>query len=110
MKIYLEQLNFKDITVLTILLSKYFFIQQIEFSLNDPNKTEPKPKRKIYKPIILSKEEKTKIEKEKKNRLRTVGTAGNHPSTFGWAGRNVPSGQYDQKWRTRGHSRRSECR
>ena len=72
LKIYLEQLNSKDISVISILLSKYFFIQQIEFSLNDPNKTEPKPKRKIYKPIILSKEEKTKIEKEKKNRLRDI--------------------------------------
>ena len=72
LKIYLEQLNSKDITVLTILLSKYFYFQQIEVSLNDPNKTEPKPKRKIYKPIILSKEEKAKIEKEKKIRLRDI--------------------------------------
>ena len=72
LKIYIENLKFKDISVISELLSKYFYFQQIELSLNDPNKVEQKPKRKIYRPIILSKEEKEKIEKEKKIREKDI--------------------------------------
>ena len=70
LKLYLEKLTYKDISVISMLLSKYYYFQQIEISMTDPNKSEPITTRKSYRPIILSKEEKTKIEKEKKIKIR----------------------------------------
>ena len=62
LKLYLEKLTYKDISVISMLLSKYYYFQQIEISMTDPNKSEPITTRKSYRPIILSKEEKSKIE------------------------------------------------
>ena len=70
LKLYLEKLTYKDISVISMLLSKYYYFQQIEISMTDPNKSEPITTRKSYRPIILSKEEKSKIEKEKKIKIR----------------------------------------
>ena len=70
LKLYLERLTFKDISVISKLLSKYYYFQQIEVSMFDPNKLETTTTRKTYRPIILSKEEISKIENEKKIKLR----------------------------------------
>ena len=71
-KLFLEKLKFKDISVISNLLSKYYCFQQIEISLSEINKPQNITKRKSYKPIILTKEEKSKIEKETKIRFRTI--------------------------------------
>ena len=70
LKLYLERLTFKDISVISKLLSKYYYFQQIEVSMFDPNKLETTTTRKTYRPIILSKEEISKIENEKKIKLK----------------------------------------
>ena len=71
-KIYLENLKLKDITVLTELLSKYFYFQQIEISPSDPNKQESTTTRRKYREPILTEEEKSRIEKDKKIKQRDL--------------------------------------
>ena len=66
LKLFLDRLAFNDISIISQLLTKYFFFQQIEIYPSDPDKIEPSPKRKIYRPPVLTPEEKSKIEKEKK--------------------------------------------
>ena len=66
LKLFLDNLSFNDITIISQLIRKYFFFQQIEICSSDPDKPEPSPKRKIYRPPIITPEEKSKIEKEKK--------------------------------------------
>ena len=71
-KLFLEKLKFKDISVISNLLSKYYCFQQIEISFSEANNSQNITKRKSYKPIVLTKEEKSKIEKETKIRFRTI--------------------------------------
>ena len=65
LKLFLEKLNLKDIAVITTLLSKFYYFQQIEISPNDPNKSEQTTTRKKYRNFIVSEEEKTKKKREK---------------------------------------------
>ena len=66
LKLFLDRLTFNDISIISQILTKYFYFQQIEIYPSDPDKIEPSPKRKIYRPPVLTPEEKSKIEKEKK--------------------------------------------
>ena len=72
LKLFLEKFNYKDISVLSILLSKYYFFQQLEISPNDPNKSEINTTKKKYGHPVLSEEEKSKIKKEKYLRERDM--------------------------------------
>ena len=72
LKLFLEKFNYKDISVLSILLSKYYFFQQLEISPNDPNKSETNTTKKKYGHPVLSEEEKSKIKKEKYLRERDM--------------------------------------
>ena len=65
LKIYIDKLTFNDISIICELLTKYLYFQQIEIFSSDPNKDDHVPKRKIYRPISLSKEQKNKMLKEK---------------------------------------------
>ena len=71
-KLFLDHLTYKDISIISDLLSKYYFFQQIEVYITDPNKTEPTTTRKRYRPPILTEEEKNKIEKEKKLKQQSI--------------------------------------
>ena len=71
--LFLDQLNLKDITVITELLLKYFYIQKIEISESDPNKPEPfKTYRQKFRPIPLSDSQKKQIERDKKNKQKSL--------------------------------------
>ena len=72
LKLFLDHLSFNDITIISQLIRKYFFFQQIEIYSSDPDKPEPSPKRKIYRPPILTPEEKSKLEKEKKLKEQSI--------------------------------------
>jgi len=71
-KLFLENLSLKDITVINELLSKYYYFQQIELSPSDPNKQELSLTRRKYREPILTEEEKSKIEKDKKIKQRDI--------------------------------------
>ena len=71
-KLFLDHLTYKDISIISELISKYYFFQQIEVYIADPNKTEPTTTRKIYRPPMLTKEEKNKIEKEEKLKRQSI--------------------------------------
>ena len=67
--LFLDQLNLKDITVITELLLKYFYIKKIEISESDPNKPEPfKTYRQKFRPIPLTDSQKKQIERDKARR------------------------------------------
>ena len=65
LKLFFDNVHLKDITIISKILSEFFFLQSIQISPSDPEKPEPPPKRN-YKPIWIAEEEKKKKLKEKK--------------------------------------------
>ena len=61
LKIYINSFNQKDILVLSILLSKYFFFNSIELGLYDPNKGEEEKSINQKKEKYLYQNEKERI-------------------------------------------------
>ena len=65
-KIFFESFTIKDITIISQLLSKYFFLESIIISPSDPDKPEEQTPKRQYKPFWIAQEEKIKRLKEKK--------------------------------------------
>ena len=65
LKIYLNSLNPKDISVLSIILSKYYYFKSIEIASSDPTKT------KNYD-VNMKKREKFLYQKEKERKKKKM--------------------------------------
>ena len=68
LKLFFEHLSIKDITILSQILSKFYFLQSIQISPNDPEKPDELPSKRNFRPEWIIKEEKKKKLKEKKIR------------------------------------------
>ena len=66
LKLFFENFSIKEMTIISRILSKFFFLQSIQISPSDPEKPEELPTKRNFKPAFIIKEEKKKKETEKK--------------------------------------------
>ena len=66
LKLFFEHFSIKEMTIISRILSKFFFLQSIQISPSDPEKPEEPPTKRNFKPAFIIKEEKKKKETEKK--------------------------------------------
>jgi hypothetical protein len=70
LKIYLNKLNPKDISVLSIILSKYYYFKSIEIASSDPTKTKNyDPNMKKREKIFYQNEKERKSKENEKNQI-----------------------------------------
>ena len=74
LKLFFDHLSIKDITILSQILSKFYFLQSIQISPNDPEKPDELPSKRNFRPEWIIKEEKKKKLKEKKIREEKIRT------------------------------------
>ena len=65
-KIFFNQFSIRDITIISQILSEFYFLQSIQISPHDPEKPEEIPSKRKYLPsFVLQKENKRKLKERK---------------------------------------------
>ena len=73
-KIFFDHFSIRDITIISQILSEFFFLQSIQISPHDPEKPEELPPKRKYLPAFLEQKEKMKKLKERKMKQEKYNT------------------------------------
>ena len=68
LKIFFDHFSIRDITIISQILSEFFFLKSIQISTHDPEKPEEIPSKRKYLPAFIAQKENKKKLKERKMR------------------------------------------
>ena len=74
LKLLLDFLTIQDITIISQVLSEFYFLETLQISPDDPDKPDDPPPKRNYKPSWVMQEEKKKKMKEKKIKQEKIRT------------------------------------
>ena len=74
LKLFFDHLTLQDITIISQILSNFYFLQSIQISPNDPDKPYETPPKQNYKPSWIMQEEKKKKLKSRKIKQEKIKT------------------------------------